>query len=112
MPSAAMLAAINAAANSNDHSVEGQAKHTGDVQRVLVDALAGGGHGPNIDAVIDAVANQGHGGQAAIAALASHGGAAVSGWDMGNSAGFTADHAALTMEHVMALHASAVPPAA
>lgn len=108
MPSAEMLAA----ANANDNALEGQAKSTAAVQHVLFDALAGGGHGPNLDAVIDAVANQAHGGgQAAIEALASHGSADVSGWDMSAIAGFTGGHAAFTMEH-MALHMDAAPVAA
>ena len=108
MPSVEMLAA----ANANGHALEGQAQSTGEVGRVLFDALAGGGHGPNLDAVIDAVANQAHGGgQAAIDALASYGPAAVSGWDMANIAVFTGAHAAFTTEH-MALHMDAAPAAA
>ena len=108
MPSAAMIAA----ANTNGADLEGHAQSTGEVGRVLFDALAGGGHGPTIDAVIDAVANQAHAGaQAAIDALASHGPAAVSGWDMASIAGLTGGHAAFTMEH-MALHMDAAPAAA
>ena len=108
MPSVAMLEA----AHANNNAVDTHAQTTGEVGRVLFDALAGGGHGPNIDAVIDAVANQAHAGaQVAIDALASHGAAAVSGWDMASIAGLTGGHAAFTMEH-MALHMDAAPAAA
>jgi hypothetical protein len=79
---------------------------------VLADALAGGGHGPNIDAVIDAVTNQGHPVKAGIEALASQGPAGVSGWDMSAFAGFQGPHSAIMMEHVMVLHPDAVQPAA
>ena len=106
MPSLAMLAA----AHANQHALEGQAKSTGEVSRVVADALAGGGHGPNIDAVIDAVANQAHNGHAALAALASHGDAAVSAWHMASFGGFPGGHTANMMEH-MALHAAAAPHA-
>ena len=107
MPSAAMLAAANA-----NHTVDAHAQTNGEVGRVLFDALAGGGHGPDIDAVIDAVANQAHGaGQAAVEALASHGPAAVSGWDMASIAGFTGGHTPFTMEH-MAAHMDAAPAVA
>jgi len=41
-----------------------------------------------------------------IEALASHGAAAVSGWDMASIADFTGSHAAFTMEH-MTLHIDA-----
>jgi hypothetical protein len=103
MPSAEMLVA----ANANAILLDGQGQNTAEVSRVLFDALAGGGPGPNLDAVIDAVANQVHGGaQTVIDALASHGPAAVSGWDMASIADFTAVHAAFTMEHMM-LHIDA-----
>jgi len=88
MPSAEMLA------GGNDNAVEGQAQGTAEVGRVLLDALAGGGRGPDIDAVIDAVANQGGGrSEAALEALASHAGLDVSAWHMAGSGGFSGGHA-------------------
>jgi VCBS repeat-containing protein len=108
MPSAEMLATVSA----NAIAIDAQSRHTGEVGRVLADALAGGGHGPNIDAVIDAVTNQGHPVKAGIEALASQGPAGVSGWDMSAFAGFQGPHSAIMMEHVMVLHPDAVQPAA
>ena len=88
MPSAEMLA------GGNDNAVAGQAQGTAEVGRVLLDALAGGGRGPDIDAVIDAVSNQGHGrSEAALEALASHAGLDVSAWHMAGSGGFSGGHA-------------------
>jgi hypothetical protein len=109
MPSAQMLAA----ANGHEHAaLEGQAKSNGEVGRVLADALAGGGHGPNIDAVIDAVANHGGGGaHAALEAIASQGGAAVPAWHAAGFGGFPGGHALPTME-TMVIHPDAPPHAA
>jgi hypothetical protein len=103
MPSAQMLAG----GNLNDNAVNVQAQGTGEVNRVLLDALAGGGRGPDLDAVIDAVANQGHGGGAgALEALASHGAVDVSAWHMGGFGGFPGTHAAPTFEPM--IHPDAV----
>jgi hypothetical protein len=104
LPSAEMLAA------ANENAVDSEAKGTGEVGRALADALAGGG-GPDIDALLDAVANQGAGANAAIEALASHGAGAVSGWDMAAFAGFPGGHSAIVME-TLVLHHDAVPTAA
>ena len=103
-----------AAANANEQAaLEGQAKSNGEVGRVLADALAGG-HGPSIDAVIEAVANHGGPGgsaNAALEAIASHGGAAVPAWHMANIAGFPGGHSMPTME-TMVIHPDAAPHAA
>jgi hypothetical protein len=101
MPSPEMLAA------ANENGVAGAAKSNGEVGRVLADALAGGEHGPNIDAVLDAMTNQGgH----ALEALASHGGGPVSGWDTAGFAGFPGHQQSITMDS-MAIHPDAVQPA-
>jgi hypothetical protein len=106
MPSAEMLQA----ANSNE-GVAGQAKSNGEVGRVLADALDGGAGGANIDAVIQAVANQGGGGQASIEALATPGAGGGSAWDTPALVGFTGAHSALTMDAMVA-HPDAVQTAA
>jgi hypothetical protein len=97
MPSAEMLAA------ANENGVEGAAKSNGEVGRVLADALAGGGNGPDINAVLDAMAN----GPGAAEALATRHAGSVPGWDMVAFAVFPGGPA---MDH-MALHHDAVPPA-
>ncbi|HUE78947.1 MAG TPA: DUF5801 repeats-in-toxin domain-containing protein [Sphingomicrobium sp.] len=102
MPSADMLAA------ANENGVDGAAKGTSEVGRVLADALAGG-DGPSIDAILDAAAN--HGSPEALAALASHGAGAVSGWDTGGFGGFSGGQFTRTMDD-MVLHPDAVQPAA
>ncbi|HEU5286093.1 MAG TPA: hypothetical protein VFU20_06240, partial [Sphingomicrobium sp.] len=103
MPSAEMLA------SANGNALDAQAQGTAEVGRVLIDALAGGG-GPDIDAVLDAAANQVPGGNAALDALASHGAAAVSGWDTAGFAGFPGGHSSVTVDPM--LHHDAVVAAA
>ncbi|HZB68951.1 MAG TPA: hypothetical protein VE403_01170, partial [Sphingomicrobium sp.] len=84
-----------AGGNSNDNAVEAQAQGTAEVGRVLLDALAGGGNGPDLDAVIDAVANQGGGrSEAALEALASQAGLDVSAWHTAGFGGFSGAHGA------------------
>jgi hypothetical protein len=105
MPSAEMLQAADAT-----DGVEGGAKSTGEVSRVIAEALEGGADGPSIDAVIDAVANHSGGKAAAIEALATPGDSDVSSWHMPTMGGFTDAHASLTME-TMVLHHDAVQAA-
>jgi hypothetical protein len=85
------------------------AQHTGEVSRVLIDALAGGDGAPNIDGLLAALP-QNIGGSAMIDAPASHGMGAVSAWDMGGFGGFQAFHSAFTME-AMVLHQTVVQAA-
>jgi hypothetical protein len=107
MPSAEMLVG-----NDGELAVEGVAQSNGEVGRVLLDALAGGGDGLNIDAVLDAVANQGGGGgNAGLETIASLGGGDVSPWHMADYAGYAAGHSTITMDS-MALHPDAVQTAA
>jgi hypothetical protein len=105
MPSAEMIKAAEA---SDD--LEGEAKTTGEVDRVIADALEGGADNGNIDAVIDALANQDGGGNAAIEALASPVDADVSAWHTPGLGGFTGAKGSLTME-TMELHPDAVQAA-
>jgi hypothetical protein len=76
-----------------------------EVAGVLADALAGGGNGPNLDALLDAATGHGAG---SADALVVNWAAAVSHWDMGNFGGFTAGHTAATMD-VMTIHPDAAP---
>jgi T1SS-143 domain-containing protein len=87
------------AAPGAQHQVLGQ---------VLADALHGGANGATIDHVLSALPGNGGGADAALAALASHAGAAVSNGDSHVFAGFTATQAAFTMEHMM-IHIDAAP---
>lgn len=105
MPSAAMLAAAAAVAEAG----EGQAKSTGEVGRVLADALGGTGDEPGIDALLGAVVDQGPGGNAAAEELASHGAADVPAWDTAGLAGFAVSTTMVTLigEHPT-LHPDAV----
>jgi hypothetical protein len=90
MPSAAMLQAAAPALGGSSH-------HTAEVGRVLADALGGGhGGGPNIDALLDAVA--GH--SAGAPALAQV--AADAGW-----AGLAVAQEAFSME-AFVMHQDAV----
>ncbi|HEX6604080.1 MAG TPA: hypothetical protein VF027_04285, partial [Sphingomicrobium sp.] len=92
MPSAEALAA------ADQPAVEGD-KGSAEVARVLADALAGGGDGPNIDALIDAATGHGAGMDAGSVAASL---ADVPAWDMGAFHGFVGGHSALSMEAVMA----------
>jgi T1SS-143 domain-containing protein len=99
MPAAAQLAAL---ANAS----VGGAQHNQVVGQVLADALHGGGGEATIDSALASL--PGHGGaNAALEALASHAGAAVSNGDTGVFAAFTAVHSAFNME-AMAVHADAI----
>ena len=88
-------------------TVAAEAKTTGEVARVLADALSGGGHGPSLDALIDSLSGHGHGPEAAQDAMASHVLAALGSWDMGQmlSSATFGFHAAL------GVHSDAPPPA-
>jgi hypothetical protein len=111
MPAAAHLlaaAAHNAGADAKNAGVtgDGGAQHNQVVAQVLADALHGGGHGPNLDALINAL--PGDHGAKGLEALASHGAAGVPNGDMTAFAGFTGGHAMPIMEQ-MAMHHDAAP---
>ena len=107
---AAMTVAMPAAetlvgAKDAGHAVQ-DAASTGEVARVLADALAGGGNGPSLDAMLDAAT--GHDAVGSADMLVANWAAAVSHWDMGAFGGFTASHSAVTMD-VMTIHPDAGP---
>jgi hypothetical protein len=102
MPGAHQLAAL---ANSG---VTG-AQHNQVVGQVLADALHGGSSGPSLDSVLGSLPGHGGGANAALEALASHAGAAVSNGDSHVFAGFTAGHGMFMMEQ-MVVHQDAVQP--
>ena len=107
IPSVEQLVALSGAGIG---SSDGAAK--ADVGRVLADALAGGeGHGPSIDSILQAVAEQeGAAPNAELAQSIQQSGDAPI-WDAGNSAGFTAHDAGVLM-HDMVMHPDAVQAAA
>jgi hypothetical protein len=84
------------------------AQHNEVVGQVLADALHGGANGATIDHVLSSLPGNGGGAEAALAALASHGGNAVSNGDSGVFAGFTASHAVFNLE-AMIVHVDAAP---
>ncbi|WP_294121532.1 DUF5801 repeats-in-toxin domain-containing protein [Sphingomonas sp.] len=89
-PVAPAVAMVSAAA-LQAAGLDGNAQHSGSVEKIVAEALGqGNGHGA-IDAILDAF-HGGNGSGAAIANLASAGANAVSAWDMasnGGSAGAT-----------------------
>ena len=98
MPSAEQLEA----AKGEGKSAEGDDGKL--VGKVLADALNGGEHGKDLDALINAVSGQDNGHDA----LASHGGSAVSNGDMGVLAGLAAAHSDDIMTQ-MTMHQDAAP---
>lgn len=107
MPTAEMLAAHG---GKGVDAKGGDAQSSdADVGKVLADALHGGGQGPDIEALVNALGGQGgEGGKAALEALASHGHGAVPNGDTGVFAGFTGSHGLPSMEH-MTMHQDAAP---
>ena len=113
MPGAELLAA---AGKGGDHGkgVEGQAasvegqQHNQVVSQVLADALSGGHHGPDLDALVNAVSQHGghHAGKG-LEALASHGAGGVPNGDMAVFAAFTG-HGMHAMDP-MTMHQDAAP---
>ena len=99
MPSAQQLMA---AGNGGVAGVQ----HNQVIGQVLAEALHGGGGVSTIDHALASL--PGHdGANAALAALASHAGAAVPNGDTGVFAAFTAMHSPFNME-AMAVHADAI----
>ena len=78
------------------------------VGKILADALNGGGNGPDLDAVLDALPGRGEHGRGLAHDLASRFGHDVPNGDTGETAGFTAPHAMPTMDD-MAMHQDAAP---
>jgi hypothetical protein len=112
MPSADQMASLAATAEGANAPEAGQhGQHNEVVGKVLADALHGGGHGHNIDHLLDAAAGS-HGGHGhanpALEALASHGEAAVSFGHMSFGASFHGAHG-LAMMDALAVHQDAAP---
>ena len=106
MPSAEALAAAFGGA------VEGEAKVTGEVGRVLADALAGGEQGQGIDAMLEALAGAGNGADGAAQVPATAGLGDVPAWDNGALGHFSWASSPYSSE-ALALHQDAdVTPAA
>jgi hypothetical protein len=101
MPSAAQLAAAHGGAVAGQHNPA--------LGQVLAEALHGGGNSSTIDHVLSSLPSHTGGGNPALEALASHNGAGVPMLDSHAFAGFTAGHAAFSMEAVM-VHVDAVQP--
>jgi hypothetical protein len=82
------------------------------VESIVADALHGGGSGPAINALLNALPGQGIAANAGTETLASLGNGAVPTWDMGHGAGFTfAGINVMTNEATM-LHHDAIQPVA
>ena len=82
-------------------------QHNPALGQVLAEALHGGGNSSTIDHVLSSLPNHSGGGNPALEALASHNAAGVPTGDSHAFAGFTAGHAAFSMEAVM-VHVDAV----
>jgi hypothetical protein len=93
-----------------DTGGEGPAESSGEVGRVLADALAEGGNDTAVGALLDTATAQGPAGHLAEA-LASDGPAAVPAWDTAEFAG-SPEFARVMMVTEHGLHPDAVPSAA
>jgi hypothetical protein len=120
MPSAEQLSAMGDARAA----LAGEHGGMSELRAVLGDALAGGNHGPGMDAIIDAVRANAQGGgeslRAGAEAIANHAGTAsevlaihaegaVSGWDSAGFGGF--QHAQAYSMEAIAAHPDAAPAA-
>jgi hypothetical protein len=87
-------------------------QHTGAVEQIVADALHGGGAGPDINALLNALPDSGLGGQAGLHGLATALSQGVSNGDMGHAGVFTFDVASIITSEAMVLHHDAVQPVA
>jgi hypothetical protein len=110
MPSAEQLAAATGelVADAKGEGVAGDDAGAKDVGKVLADALHGGGHGKDLDALINAVSGHDKGAQNAHEALASHGSGDVSNGDIAVLAGYHAMQGPDMMTQ-MTMHQDAAP---
>jgi hypothetical protein len=115
MPMSAMSTAMGVAMPSAESlmpAVTGVAEqHTGVVEQIVADALHGGGSGPDINALLNALPGAGLGAEAGLNGLATQAGENVPIGDMGHGGVFTFDVAAIITTEVMTLHTDAVQPA-
>jgi len=100
-PAEVAMPAAHVLAEAFGNGAEASGQHTQELGRILADALAGGGNGPSLDAVIDAAGGKAHGAPNALEGLAIPPGADVPAWDMSGIGGFTASHA-MSMEAMLA----------
>src|SRR5262249_23436377 len=90
--------------------LDGNAQHSGAVEKIVAEALGqGNGHGAAIDAILDAF-HGGNGGGQAIANLASGGANAVSAWDMASGGGSSGGSEMLMKVGAEMLHHDMVLP--
>jgi hypothetical protein len=92
--------------------LDGTAKHGGEVDKVVADAL-GHGAAPTVDGLLQAITGQGGGGQlAAISHVASPAADAVPAWDMGGHGAFVPGADMMFKMGAEMLHHDAVQPVA
>jgi hypothetical protein len=104
MPSVAALVAANGGVGAHtDH---------GQVHQIIADALLGGGYGPDINALLNALPGAGIGENAGLHGLATPAAPDVPAWDMGHASVFTMDIANFMTNAPMVLHHDAVQPVA
>jgi hypothetical protein len=103
MPAAAALVPAEAGVNAQGHGV---------IEQIVAEALHGGGAGPNIDAILNALPAQGLGDNGGLHDLATQLGHGVPNGDMGHGGVFTFDAASIITTEAMVLHHDAIQPVA
>jgi hypothetical protein len=88
------------------------AQGTGTVGQIIADALHGGGNGPDINAMLNALPGAGLGENAGLQGLATQLGHDVPNGDTGHGGVFTFDVATIITTEAMVLHHDAVQPVA
>jgi hypothetical protein len=87
------------------------AQGAGVIEQILADALQGGGSGPDINALLNALpGGSGLGEIAGLHGLATPVMDGVQGWDTGHGGVFTFDAASIITSEAMVLHHDAVQP--
>jgi hypothetical protein len=82
------------------------------IETIVADALHGGGSGPDINALLNALPGQGIAANGGTEIMASLGNGAVPTWDMGHGAGFTFAGTNVITNEAMVLHHDAIQPVA
>ena len=103
MPSASALMAMAGVGN---------AQATVSVERIVAEALHGGGHAPDINALLNALPAQANGGNSGMEIAASLGNPSVPSWDTGHGAGFTFASSNVITTEALVLHHDAIQPIA
>jgi hypothetical protein len=89
-----------------------EVQHNAVVEQIVADALHGGGNGPDINALLNALPGAGLGAEAGLHGLATPVMEGVSNGDMGHAGVFTFDVASIITSEAMVLHHDAVQPVA